>query len=180
MNNLKILSALLLIFSFLFISCQDSSITNNKDEQSEIPISKIGYYHNQSLKMIINDEDIHLSDLSYFEAREVIISKLINKYPEKFSKEQFQLKKPIINKGLVESGFLKFQNSINISADLSNTKPVFTGNYKAIINYLQEKNKITKTLSSRLFYLFNNMEEWASQNDIIAYAKKIISKKNVV
>lgn len=177
MNSLLKNSIYVLVFSLLFISCKDDNIT--KPEKTEIQLSKIGYYHNQALDLVLNDKDIDIRNLSYFEFREVITKKLIAKYPEKFSRKRLEVNKSTINAGLIKSSFLKFETFPTKSVNLSSTNPEFTGDFKSIIKHLHENNKIGKTLSSRLLELYGNKTMWASKENPVAYAKKKISKESI-
>ena len=165
-----------LIISALFISCKND-VTDNSS--SVIKIKKFGYYHNQALKMILNDNNIDINKLNFSGLKNVIIEKLNKKYPDKFNNNDFTNNNKLMENGFIRSEIINNNEPPKMNKGTIKHIPVGTYNYQSIFNYMKNNNYISNKFYKRLVLLYQNQDVWFSQNDPVVYAENKLSIKTL-
>lgn len=132
------------------MSCKKDTVVNDIQPNSESNLeNKIGEYHNKALDLYYNNNKLKSSEINYKNVREVIISSLVNYDNELFNETQ-------INKDALQSE--KILSNLKISFSVKSPKST-TDNFLVLINYLEQNNKISVELSSKLKSINNSVLE---------------------
>jgi len=170
---------LVLISSIFLVKCQEENVTQiTQNKNKQIKFEDVGYYHNQALDMLFNDDNINASNLSYLQLREVITNKLIDKYPKKFNEKSIKKNEALINKNLIKNVLIEPHESSK-NGTLKPQKESFNGDFQLLFTELKNKNKISQKFYERLTKLYSNRDKWFKNDDPVEYAKDIVSKETL-